>query len=403
MATQEDIASNCKLDRAGGVRPLIIAGGVGYVGAVLIGCMSAGAFERLLHSALLTACFFVSVALGGLFFVILQHLTYSRWSAALRRVAELLTATLPWGALLFTPLLLLLLAGDSRLYPWNDETLRSTDALIQGKAAYLNAPFFVLRTIFYFGVWSLLIRFFLRQSLAQDRLDNDEPTRVMRKWSGPAMMIFALTVCFAAFDWLMSLEPHWFSSIFGVYFFSGAVVGFLAAFVLATRWLDKVGGLEGVVTTEHYHDLGKLLFGFTFFWAYIAFSQYLLIWYANIPEETMWFAARQESGWQWISLWLVGGHFVLPFLGLMSRSAKRRPNLVVFWAGWLLVMHWIDLYWLVMPQVSPGSFLPAATDLLLLIGGSCLFVAAWRHVAGRRLLVAVGDPELQYSLAYHNH
>jgi hypothetical protein len=224
----------------------------------------------------------------------------------------------------------------------------------------------------------------------------------MQKWSGPAMIVFALTVCFASFDWLMSLDPHWFSTIYGVYFFTGAVVGFLAFVTLASLLLERVGVLAGVVTVEHYHDLGKLLFAFVFFWAYIAFSQYLLIWYANIPEETGWYLVRQNGGWQWVSLLLLFGHFVLPFLGLISRHAKRHRSVLAGWALWMLLMHWIDLYWLVMPSDAPQRVPLPVGEILVFVGIGSLYLSLLIRIASRGSLVPTADPRLDESLAFHN-
>ena len=184
------------------------------------------------------------------------------------------------------PLIAPLLWGSSELYRWNDSQLLATDQLIQSKTPFLNAPFFTLRCVIYLVLWLAIAKFYFSRSVAQDSAADDAPTLAMRKWSGPSMLAFALTVNFAAFDWLMSLDPHWFSTIFGIYFFAGCVVALFATLVIASAVLQRYGYAKQAMNTEHYHDLGKLLFGFNFFWAYIAFSQFLLIWYANIPEET---------------------------------------------------------------------------------------------------------------------
>ena len=181
----------------------------------------------------------------------------------------------------------------------------------------------MLRGIGYFAVWILIARYFWRSSLGQDLTHDPVPTEKMRKFSGPAMLAFALTINFAAFDWLMSLDPHWFSTIFGIYFFAGCAVAIFAALPIFAAILQWSGYVTREISDDHYHDMGKLLFGFMMFWAYIAFSQYLLIWYANIPEETFWFLLRQRGGWQFVGLLLIFGHFVLPFFGLMTRSARR--------------------------------------------------------------------------------
>lgn len=216
------------------------------------------------------------------------------------------------------------------------------------------------------------------------------------------MLAFAISVNFAAFDLLMSLDPHWFSTIYGIYFFSGCVVASLAALTLLVVFLQSHGMLRREVTIEHFHDLGKLLFGFVFFWGYIAFSQYLLIWYANIPEETGWYAVRQQHGWQFIGLSLLVGHLILPFCGLMSRAARRNRQALVVWSAFLLVMHAIDLYWLIVPTVSPANARPSLFDGLCLLGVTLIWLSVTLKALGKYRLLSSGDPYLEHSIAFHN-
>ncbi len=370
--------------------------------SLAIGYWSADGMQRLMHVYLLSVSFFLSISLGALFFVVLQHLTGARWSVVLRRIAELLTAAIPVLGLMMLPIVLPMFFGSAALYSWNDEALRQTDALVQGKTPYLNAPFFAFRCLAYFTLWTIIARFYFSRSVAQDRAADALPTEAMRKWSGPSMLAFAGTINFAAFDWLMSLDPHWFSTIFGIYFFAGCAVAVFATLAVASAILQRFGLISQAVTTEHYHDLGKLLFGFTFFWAYIAFSQFLLIWYANIPEETVWFLHRQEHGWQFVGLLLIVGHFFLPFFGLMSRSARRSKRVLLFWAVFMLAMHWIDLYWLIIPSASPESIAVGPLDLLTLVGVGGIWLATILKRAVGTTLVPVGDPYLEESLAFHN-
>ena len=381
-------------------KQLTIAGGIAITLAVALAAVTSG-WDRFAHAYLMAMCFALSISLGALFFVILQHLTGARWSVSIRRVAELMSTSIPWLGLLFAPILAAMLFGNSSLYEWNDATIRSTDTLIIHKAPYLNAPFFVLRCLLYFTIWTGISRFFLRNSLRQDNGDG-RATQQMKRWSGPAMMAFALSLNFAAFDLLMSLDPHWFSTIYGVYFFGGCVVACLAALPLAVSLIQSTGILRQEVTVEHYHDLGKLLFGFVFFWGYIAFSQYLLIWYASIPEETVWYAARQANGWEWISLTLLFGHFFVPFIGLMSRSVRRNPKALVGWSVFLLAMHFVDLYYLIMPSVAPESPWPGLVDALCLLGVSLIWLAVTIRAFTAHRLLCVGDPFLGDSLAFHN-
>lgn len=380
--------------RIAGVVAILLAGAAGYY--------SEGGMARFAHAYLLAISFCLTISLGALFFVILQHLTNARWSVTVRRMAEILTAPLALLGLLFVPVLISMLLGSSQLYHWNDAALVETDELIRHKSGFLNAPFFAVRCLVYFAVWILIGRFYKNGSVALDD-GNLAALARMRQYSGPAMIAFALTLNFAAFDLLMSLDPHWFSTIFGVYLFGGCAVAFFAVLPLLTLFLQSRGALKKAVTVEHFHDFGKLLFGFVFFWGYIAFSQYLLIWYANIPEETGWFGVRQTHGWQWVSLLLLGGHFILPFLGLMSKTVRRSRSALAGWCVFLLLMRVVDLYWLVMPSAAKTNAMPQAIDVLCLTGIGLLWLAFTLRSLTSSRLVSTGDPYLQQSMAFHNH
>jgi hypothetical protein len=303
---------------------------------------------------------------------------------------------------LFVPIVAPVLLGSHSLYAWNDPSTVAGDALLRGKAAYLNPGFFGVRCVIYLAVWWLLARFYWRQSLEQDRTGDPSLTLSMERLSPIALLLYSVTVTFASFDWLMSLSPRWYSTIFGVYFYSGAVVGFFAAMILAAIALQGCGRLKTSVTVEHYHDLGKLLFAFVIFWGYIAFSQYLLIWYANLPEEAEWYVARQSGPWVWVSLGLLFGNLLIPFFGLLSRHVKRRKWSLAFWAAWLLVMHWIDLYWIIMPSISPQTLPLGPIDGCLFLGLGGVYLAGLLHLAGQHALVPLADPRLGESLTFEN-
>ena len=385
-----------------GVSPrLLIIAGAASLG-IAIGMLVVGnSASRLAHAYLLGISFCLSISLGALFFVVLQHLTNARWSVTARRLAELLASPIPILGILFVPVLLSMFAGSGALYHWNDAGVVAGDALLQHKTPFLNAPFFTVRCVIYFAAWIAMSRFFLRNSVALDG-GNEEAFRRMRHYSGPAMLLYALTVNFAAFDVLMSLDPHWFSTIYGVYFFAGCAVAFFATLPLLVMFVQSRGVLKEAVTVEHFHDFGKLLFGFVFFWAYIAFSQYLLIWYANIPEETGWFSVRQNHGWEYVSMILLVGHFALPFAGLMSRSVRRSRSLLAGWCVFLLAVHAVDFYWLIMPSVSPETAIPSVTDLLCLLGVGLIWLGALLRGLLKHQLLNTGDPYFETSLAFHN-
>jgi hypothetical protein len=304
--------------------------------------------------------------------------------------------------ILFLPILLPVLLGNSSLYVWADASVVAADPLLQGKAAYLNGEFFAVRAVFYFLVWGLSARFFLRKSLEQDISGDPQLTQQMERFSPVALLLFALTVTFAAFDWLMSLQPAWFSTIFGLYYFSGAAIGSTAVIILLAMFLQAGGRITTEITTEHYHDLGKLLLTFVVFWGYIAFSQYMLIWYANIPEETVWYLVRQTGGWVWVGLVLLFGQLLIPFFGLLSREAKRRKLSLGFWAAWLAVVHWIDIYWLVMPSQGLAEPSFCVIDLGCLLGIGSLYFAGLLCMTGRCPLVPLRDPRLEESLNFEN-
>lgn len=376
----------------------IAAALLGFGAAAALTATGHGTARDFFFAYLLNYAFVLSVALGALFFVILQHLTRAGWSVVVRRLAEGVAATLPALGVLFLPVLV----GLHDLYHWSHADAVAQDPLLTHKAPYLNVPFFVGRWVVYLLTWSLLSRFFLVRSTAQDASGDVAETHAMQRRAAPAMLLFAVTVTFAAFDLLMSLDAHWFSTIFGVYFFAGGLVGFVALLVVVTFAVQRGGFLTRAITREHYHDLGKLLFAFVVFWAYIAFSQYMLIWYANLPEETGWFLRRQSGGWQWVGLVLIVGHFLLPFLALLSRPPKRKKRLLVPVAAWVLTMHWVDLLFVVGPERSPDRFLLLATDLLLLVAFAGAMTAVFARTFARRSLVAEGDPRLDESLTFEN-
>jgi hypothetical protein len=388
--------------RLGELAPALLRGGsavgvVGLAAAAGVAVASGGGVGRFLEAYLVAFCFFLTISLGGLFFVLLQHLTRAGWSVAVRRLAEGLASNLPLLAVLALPLV----AGLHHLYHWSHAEVVAADPLLAAKSGYLSPVFFIARLAGYFAIWIALARFLVARSTSQDSSGDPDLTRRMERLSAPGMVLFALSLNFASFDLLMSLDPHWFSTIFGVYVFAGCVVASVASLILIAVWLQARGRLAFTVTVEHYHDLGKLLFAFVVFWAYIAFSQYMLIWYANLPEETGWYLRRQSGGWAGLGLALLFGHFLLPFVALLPRYLKRRPQLLAVAAGWLLLMHWLDLNWLVMPEFSATLRL-GVVDLLCLVGLGGLYLAGLARALGRHALLPERDPRLGESLAFEN-
>jgi hypothetical protein len=368
---------------------------VGALGLVLSAVGFALDRAQFFHSYLVAVVFVLSVSLGCLFFVMLHHATRAGWSVAVRRLAEVAAAAVPVLAILFIPVLL----GMRDLFPWTRPEVVGEDPLLRGKQPFLNVPFFVARAAFYFAAWTWLSRYFLRASVAQDTSRDYVPTIVMQRRAAPGIILYGLTLTLLAFDWLMSLDPHWYSTIFGVYLFSGTTwVGF-AFLTLAALFLRRGGHLTHTIRTDHFQDLGRLLFAFSVFWAYIAFSQFLLIWYGNIPEETIWYVHRIQGSWREVSLFLFIGHFAIPSVLLMSRWTKRRPVFVAALAAWALFMHYLDLYWIVMPNLHHEGLRPHWIDLATLLAVGGVFLTVFIHRLPAHAAVPTGDPRLRESLA----
>jgi hypothetical protein len=369
----------------------------------------------------------LAICLGATFFVVVQHLTRAGWSVAVRRPAEALMQNLRWAWVLFLPIAWMGWNGSlDVLYPWAnlEELAKIAPAeaeLLQKKAGYLNERFFFARAAIYFVAWAAIAAFFWGASVRQDRTGDPAISASCRRWSGPAMIVFGLSITFAAVDWMMSLSPAWFSTMFGVYFFAACATCGLSAIVLLTKRLQGWGRLQGIVTAEHYQDLGKMLFAFGIvFWAYIAFSQFMLIWYGNLPEETTWYLARQVGGWLPLSWALLVGHFIVPFVFLISRWTKRWNATLAFGCGWMLVFGIVDLYYLIVPHIPHdlGTFATYAefaakhsdsaphlldpSFLCMALGVLALVVGGALNALRSHALVPARDPSLAESLAFEN-
>jgi len=393
--------------------PLCAIGVIALVAGATLGHRVSPKFGM---SAYLTAFIYcLTVTIGCLFFVLIQHLCRAGWSAVVRRIAELVMIMIVPLAFLFVPILASL-TGDGVLYGWDNpkygEIHHLNEAVWSIKTGWLTQGWFVFRSGVYFTIWSVLAIYFWRGSVRQDETGERAVTDRMQFWSGPSVVLFSLTTTLAAFDWIMSLAPMWFSTMFGVYLFAGSVLSAHCAVTVGAYIFQKKGAMRDEVTPEHYHDLGKLISGFLLFWAYIGFSQYMLIWYANMPEETEWFYFRQQDLWLWVSLGLVLFHWILPFAGTMSRHVRRSPGLMFFWASYVLVMHFVDVYWMIMPQArelkagadpaTMGGPVGIAASLLCVIGMSMLLIGLILRVAGSTRIVAVRDPRIQESIAFEN-
>src|SRR6267142_3883400 len=289
------------------------------LGAVACAILGPANPKQFFFSWLVSFLFFLSLALGGLFFVLIQYATQGGWGIVVRRIGETVFATVPVMAALFVPLLF----GLHDLFSWTVLGAAEHDALLQWKAPYLNVPFFLIRAALYFGIWSFIALLYYRGSRGQDVTGDPAVSARLRRFAGPGIIVLALTSTFASVDWIMSLTPHWYSTMFGVYFFAGSFVGFIALLSVVAAAMRGAGLLDTVITAEHLQDIGKLLFAFMVFWTYIAFCQFFLIWYGNLPEEAIWYRARMEGSWLTVSIFLMAGHFVAAFFYLMGRAVKR--------------------------------------------------------------------------------
>jgi hypothetical protein len=369
--------------------------------------------QAFFHAYLLAVTYFIVISLGALFFVMLQHLTRAGWSVSVRRLAELLAASLPVLMVFLVPVLVLIWQHNPALHVWADPHFMAHEEALQKKAGYFAVNFFLARFALYAACWAVLSRYFLGRSTLQDTQGDLGISYQMQWVAAPATAVFALTMTFFVFDFVMSLEPTFYSTVFGVYVFAGAYMSINSLLVLMVKGLQGRGILAKSVHTEHFHDLGKMMFGFVFFWGYIGFSQYMLIWYGNIPEETQFFMLRQTGDWTYVSLALLFGHLLLPFPGLLSKHVKRKGKVLVAWALWLLAMEYLDLYWLIMPsgalQHGPEGHMVVAhgprfglLEISLWVGMAGIFLVQFVLRAKRYPLRPLKDPRLEESLAFEN-
>lgn len=383
----------------GGTRLAGIAAAVAAAGLGLTAAGAAADPRQALASYLVAFVYWLGVALGALILLGALHAAKARWPVVLRRFLETIPQVIPLFALLFVPIAL----GLKHVFVWV-EPERLTGELahaVHHKHAYLNVPFFLARAGVYFAVWILVAHLLRAWSVRQDAAGGHALTLRQRRLGAGALPFLALTLSFASFDWMMSLDPRFFSTIFGVYWFAGSFLAAFAVLVLAaaaTRDLPEHFGAH--LNADHVHSLGKFLLAFTAFWAYIGFSQYMLIWIANVPEEVPWYLVRAKGPWARVGVALAVAHFALPFLALLSRRLKRDVRRLALVAGWLLLVHWVDLHWVIMPLVHEAGPAPSWLDVTAFVGVGAAFVAAlvWRMRGAAT--IPVRDPYLEESLRY---
>lgn len=346
--------------------------------------------EQFFRSYLVGWLLWLGVALGCLALAMIHHLSGGQWGLRVRRVLEAATRTLPLLALLVVPLL----GGLPTLYLWARPDAVAADEILRHKAAYLNVPFFVARLAIYFLVFGALSFLLSGWSRRLDETRDLAWYHKMKKGSGVGLVLFVLLGTLASIDLLMSLDPHWYSSLYGPIFFTGQALSGLAFTIVVAWLLAGTPPLAGVLTPAHFHDYGKLLLAFVMFWTYLSISQFIILWQANIPEEVIWFNHRTHGGWQWIALAVILLHFLFPFLLLLSRSLKKRMAALAGVAGLLLVMRWVDLFWQAAPTFSPHHVTFHWLDLAAPVGVGGLWLAWFFRELARRPLLPVGDPYL---------
>jgi hypothetical protein len=356
--------------------------------------------DQFLHSWLIGFLFCLGMALGCLGLLMLQHMSGGQWGLVSRRVFEAGTRTLPIVALFFLPVLF----GLQTIFEWARPEAAQNE-IIHAKAAYLNQPFFIVRAVIYFAFWLFCMVLLNKWSAEQDRGEGITPADSVRfrTVSAPGLLVFVLTVTFASVDWVMSLDPEWFSTIFGLLTVAGYGLSAFALTIVVLSNLTDVPPMANVLTARHFHDLGKLLLAFVMLWAYLAFSQFLIIWSGNLPEEIPWFVRRLSGPWGYVSIALVIGHFMLPFMLLLSRDLKRHAGLLSKVAIFVIAMRLVDIIWLVGPQFREGRFPIHWMDVVIPVGlaGIWIFVFA-RHLRSRALL-PVNDPYFREAFAHEAH
>ena len=395
------------------ISALGIIGGLGLIGSIVLFFTDTKHFA---YSWLFALFFCFTFVVGGCFWILLHNASNSGWGVAIRRLWEQFANMILPLAILASPLLFPVV--QEPLWEWMNHhreaahhlTVQANsvkEVLAQGhhkvladKYGYLNIGFWYFRFAFYFLVLWHIARTLRAKSVKQDQDGDIVHTVKSRTFSCRWLFFFALTATFAAVDWLMTLDYTWFSTMWGVYIFAGCAWSSMALTILIVSWLRSIGYLQKVVSMEHYHLMGKLLFTFTVFWAYIAFSQYFLIWYANITEETRFYLTRNTEGWRWVSILILFGHFVAPFVLLLSQDRKKKPTVICIVCVWVLFMHLVDMYWIVIPERGPslgeGWWVPHAWigDLVALAGFVGTIGFLYLRSLGRYSLYPCRDPRL---------
>ncbi|HVG18196.1 MAG TPA: hypothetical protein VNI02_04025 [Blastocatellia bacterium] len=370
---------------------------VGVAGLVLcgLGAVVMQDATQFFRSYLLAFIFWIGIALGSFAILMVQHMSGGAWGLVIRRLLESATRTFPLLLLLFIPIAI----GVTRLYVWTNPDAPGLSAemreILHHKQPYLNVTFFLIRAAFYFFVWIGVTYYLNKWSLEQDRTGVRYLTRKMQVLSGPGLLLYGFTVTFSSIDWVMSLSPEWFSTIWGILFMGGQGLSAMAFMIAALVLLSNRKPLSDVIAPSHLHDLGKLMLAFLMLWAYFSFSQFLIIWSGNIPEEAVWYTRRLHTGWRWVGLALVLLHFALPFVLLLSRDLKRSGRTLAIVAIAIIIMRYVDLIWLTGPEFGGGHFAVSWMDLVMPFGVGGIWMAFFLYQLKTRPLIPVQDPYLE--------
>jgi len=376
---------------AGLQQRFLVAGAAGSVLSAIGAIVNPTQF---LQSYLMAYMLCLGVTLGCFALGMVHQLSGGAWGVVIRREIGAAARVLPIMTVLFLPIVL----GMHRLYPWTDAALVAKDEALQHKHLYLNTPFFLVRAAIYFAVWNSVSYFLNAWSLEQDRTASPKLARKMQTLSAAGLVAYGLTITFASIDWLMSLEPHWFSTIYGVLILGGQGLSSLAFLIVVLAWLSARPPLDRIVAQSHFHDLGNLMLAFVMLWAYFSFSQYLIIWAGNLPEEIAWYLHRLHTGWRVIGAGLMLFHFAVPFVVLLSRTVKQHARTLAIVAIGILLVRLVDLFWLIAPEFHPDGVSVSWMDVVLPLTLGALWTSAFLWQLRGRPILPVHDPEFDEAL-----
>jgi len=373
------------------------------VGVIGLALFAVGFFvdkEQFFRSYLVAFVFWMGIALGCLAMMMVQYLTSGSWGIVTRRVFEAASKTIvPLGVIFFLPVVF----GMHSLYLWANADAVAADPILQQKQPYLNIPFFIARTLFYFLIWWLLTTFLSRWSKLQDESGDLKWRQRMADLSGPGVLIYGLTMTFAAFDWVMSLDPHWYSTIFGLLLIAGQGISAMAFVIIVSVILSRREPMSRVLKPNHFHDLGKLLLALVMLWAYFSYSQLVIIWSGNLPEEIPWYLRRFNSGYKWVGIAVLTLQFSLPFFLLLSRDLKRNARRLFVIALLVIVTRIIDLVWLIGPRLEGGHSSGIWMYIVAPIGLGGIWLWFFSRFLQSRPLLPLKDPDLESALAAREH